>query len=162
MKQTLMAFSCPRYASFPAVGLYLEQVLWLLNDSLGPLLGGGSDRSVTGTMVNNYVKQKLLPAPKRKLYTREHMARLTMLCLFKQAFSIPEIADAFKLLCPAEEAVAPLYDTFCELMEQTLRNTVQGKASPFAQADLLHAMVTAVANKLYARMLLDARQEAAQ
>lgn len=154
MEQTLLSFICPRYQSFPAVGLYLEQVLWVLNDCLGPLVAHGEERAVTGTMVNNYVKQKLLPPPRKKLYTREHLARLTMLCLLKQTFSIPEIASAFLALCPGGVLTEQAYDAFCLMFEQTLQRTLRRQAPPACDADLLQAMVAAVVNKLYARMLL--------
>ena len=39
-------------------------------------------------MVNNYVKQKIVPAPVKKKYGRSHLACLLMLCICKQTLSM--------------------------------------------------------------------------
>lgn len=55
----IAAFRLPRYAQIPEVGLYLEQVVRYINARLAPL----GEPELTGSMVSNYVKQKLVPAP---------------------------------------------------------------------------------------------------
>ena len=60
----IAAFRLPRYAQIPEVGLYLEQVVRYINARLAPL----GEPELTGSMVSNYVKQKLVPAPQKKLY----------------------------------------------------------------------------------------------
>lgn len=57
-------FRLPRYAQIPDIGLYLEQVVRYVNSHLAPL----GEPELTGSMVSNYVKQGLLPAPQKKLY----------------------------------------------------------------------------------------------
>lgn len=58
----IAAFRLPRYAQIPEVGLYLEQVVRYINARLAPL----GEPELTGSMVSNYVKQKLVPAPQKK------------------------------------------------------------------------------------------------
>lgn len=57
----IAAFRLPRYAQIPEVGLYLEQVVRYINARLAPL----GEPELTGSMVSNYVKQKLVPAPQK-------------------------------------------------------------------------------------------------
>jgi hypothetical protein len=42
--------------------------------------------------VNNYVKQRLLPPPVNKKYSRKHLALLIMICTFKQSLSMAAVS----------------------------------------------------------------------
>ena len=66
-----IAFRCPRYQELPDMGLYLEQVLNLVNTALNPI----QSEPLTGAMISNYGKNKAIPAPEKKKYSREHLAR---------------------------------------------------------------------------------------
>ena len=57
----LQHFHCPRYEELPSLALYMDQVLILVNEITAPLRGA-TDPVCTATMVNNYVKLKLLAA----------------------------------------------------------------------------------------------------
>ena len=69
------AFRMPRYRELPDIGLRLEQVTRYASRYV--------PSPVTGSMVSNYVKQKLVPAPQKKLYTAEHLARLLFIAVVK-------------------------------------------------------------------------------
>ena len=79
MTMDIAGFCLPRYAQIPGVGLYLEQVVRYINAHLAPL----GEPELTSSMVSNYVKQGLIPAPVRKLYTAEHLARLLFIAVVK-------------------------------------------------------------------------------
>ena len=51
---------------------------------------------VTNSMVNNYVKQKVMPLPVKKKYQKTHIAMLIVLSLLKTAFSLDEINQYFQ------------------------------------------------------------------
>ena len=72
-------FRLPRYAQIPDVGLYLEQVVRYVNFHLAML----GEPALTSSMVSNYVKQRLIPAPQKKLYTAQHLARLIFIAVVK-------------------------------------------------------------------------------
>ena len=72
-------FRLPRYAQIPDVGLYLEQVVRYVNSHLA-ILG---EPALTSSMVSNYVKQRLIPAPQKKLYTAQHLARVLLIGVVK-------------------------------------------------------------------------------
>lgn len=90
-KAEVLQFHCPRYAEFPQVDLYMDQVLQVLEQALAPFDPPGREKLLTSTMVNNYVKQNLLPPPCKKRYGRDHLAYLLMICVLKQVLPIGDI-----------------------------------------------------------------------
>ena len=61
----------PRYADIPAIDLYMDQLLTYIDAQLRPLVAP-DEKLLTASMVNNYVKQGIIPAPKAKRYTATH------------------------------------------------------------------------------------------
>lgn len=84
----------------PDIDLYMDQVLTFLERKLAPISGEPSDKPVTKTMINNYVKANVLPAPEKKKYTKEHMIYLLLLYCLKSLYSID---DSGKLLAMVRE-----------------------------------------------------------
>ncbi|MEA4893398.1 MAG: DUF1836 domain-containing protein [Peptococcaceae bacterium] len=149
-------FHCPRYDELPAIQLYLDQVIRVINDALEAFFSMEGEKLITGAMINNYVKQKVVPPPKKKLYDRSQLTRLLVVAILKQVFTIPEISRLFEV----QQATYPLekaYDYFCAELENALRVTFgrQEGSMPSletkktAQTELLRSMVLAVANKTY-------------
>ena len=101
----------PRYDELPSLELYMDQVIVLLNQYLRHFVFAASeDKLITPSMVNNYVKMKLLPAPVKKKYGRTHLACLIMICTLKQTLSISVIK---RMLPVGDEAeVCRQYDEF--------------------------------------------------
>ena len=62
MAADIAPFRLPRYAQIPDIGLYLEQVVRYVNAYLAPL----GEPELSPSMVSNYVKQRLIPAPQKK------------------------------------------------------------------------------------------------
>lgn len=93
--RAVQSFALPRFRDIPDIGLYREQLIDYL-DSLFKPLGACSDGPwITSSMVNNYVKSRLVPAPVNKRYSREAIARLIVICVFKQTLSIAQIGKLF-------------------------------------------------------------------
>ena len=145
-------FHCPRYAELPEMNLYLEQVLLLVNTALEPV----QSEPLTGAMVSNYIKNKAIPAPIKKKYTRDHMAYLMVTCLMKQVFTVQQITRLFEI----QQGTYPLqvaYDFFCSEYENALRGAFEftGEALPCIetartdQTVLVRSMVLAAANRVY-------------
>ena len=70
------AFHCPRWEELPKLLLYMDQVILVLEETLS-LFVEEKENVVTSTMINNYVKHKVIPAPVKKKYEKEHLANLT-------------------------------------------------------------------------------------
>ncbi|NLN81954.1 MAG: DUF1836 domain-containing protein [Clostridiales bacterium] len=75
----------------PELELYMDQVLTFMNRQLEPFSPDG-ERLLTPSMINNYVKDGVLPRPERKKYSKLHLGMLLMICSLKSVLSLPEIA----------------------------------------------------------------------
>ena len=81
----------------PNIDLYMDQVTTYLNDKFANTKRHEDDKLMTKTMINNYVKSRLLPSPEKKKYTKDHMMVLIMIYFFKNIISIN---DVNKLITP--------------------------------------------------------------
>lgn len=88
----LKKYTFPSYNVIPNLGLYMDQVLQLMNQYLSPIASNDSENGpITAAAINNYVRMKIMPAPEKKKYTRVHIAYLIIICTLKQAVSISDI-----------------------------------------------------------------------
>ncbi len=104
-------FDLPDWESLPQLGLYMDQVILLLTQYLGPLSRSEEDKPITASIINNYVRLKVMPAPVKKKYSRVHLASLIIICVLKQSLSISDIQKIFPQ-DHSEEAVRLLYGDF--------------------------------------------------
>ena len=122
-------FKLPRWEELPSIDLYLEQVLSLLEDWLKDWLSFDEKKIMTKTMVNNYVKQRVVPAPRRRRYTRRHVATLTFVCAFKRVFSINEIKALYEACIDEGVNVASAYDELAGALEQAVAQRFEGEGA---------------------------------
>ena len=143
-------FHLPRYRELPDVGLYLEQVVRLVNQ-----LTAGRPGPLTASMVSNYVKQKLLPGPIRKIYGRESLAYLVFLAYMKTVVPLEDIRRMEAIQKSSYDLIRA-YDYFCEEFEN-LHQVVYGiKTEPAVvgvdvspEKGLLRSAILAVLQKMY-------------
>lgn len=148
-------FQLPRYQNLPGLALYRDQVLSYVEQVLEPLAAFVDTPVLTGAMINNYVKAGIIPAPEKKHYGRAHIARLLILCLFKQFLSIDAIKRLFqiqRLSYPTETA----FDYVAVELEHALQATFAGEGTPADTATqvtretlMVRAAVSAFAAKAY-------------
>ena len=114
------------WQDLPRIELYLDQVLTLTQEQLAPFDLEDEDRMLTASMVNNYVKQKLLPPPQRKRYQREQVSRLIIVAVLKQVLSIAELDMLLRRLeaIPAFDAEA-LHNRFVAGLELAMARIVR-------------------------------------
>lgn len=152
----LGAHTLPRWKELPDLELYMDQVLGLVGRYLGAY-PGFDGKGLTASMVNNYVKLGVMPAPVKKKYTRAHLAHLIVICLLKASLPIASIQRIVSH--ELEDATeAEVYDRFCELFERTnravseaaLRDGHETPLSPLYQAALIAQAEQALASRLYA------------
>ncbi|PKM39119.1 MAG: hypothetical protein CVV04_12405 [Firmicutes bacterium HGW-Firmicutes-9] len=99
----LGAYHLPEWEELPKIDLYLDQVIALVNNYVGFFVYDPvEDKLLTPSMVNNYVKLRLIPAPVRKKYGRRHIALLLMICTFKQSVSMAAMSA---MLPPDDEEI---------------------------------------------------------
>ena len=115
----------PLWNELPALDLYMDQMVALLNSYLGFLPKEvGMDAVVTAAAINNYVRKKIMPAPIKKRYSRIHLAYLLMICSLKQSVSISYIQQMIPLTL-SEEQVRSVYDQFVEQHRRTTLHFVE-------------------------------------
>lgn len=91
------SFHMPRFCDLPRMALYRDQVITYIEQVFEPLGAPNSEPWITGAMINNYVKSGLIPAPVKKQYGRAHIARLLLVCVFKQFLPISAIQSLFTI-----------------------------------------------------------------
>ena len=75
----------------PNIDLYMDQVTTFMEEQLAHSKRYQEDKILTKTMINNYAKNKLLPPPEKKRYSREHILMLIFIYYFKNILSISDI-----------------------------------------------------------------------
>ena len=167
-KEDIEKFHMPRWEELPEIDLYLDQVvtfidkylLYYLNDNIEQKDDKKEQNIITKTMINNYVKQKIMDAPIKKKYSRNNIAYLFVICILKQVYSINDIDKLIKFTLettPIEIA----YNSFCDVLENALKctflekNFIYEKASSENSYVLLNVVQT-ISSKLYVeKMYLD-------
>ncbi len=82
----------------PDIHLYMDQVVTFMEGELSATKRHPDDKVLTKTMVNNYVKNKLLPPPERKKYSKEHILTLIFIYYFKNSLSMQDIRSVLNPL----------------------------------------------------------------
>lgn len=152
----ILKFHCPRFEELPTIPLYKDQVIAYIEDVLGPLNLNKDEKLLTPTMLNNYVKQRVVRPPMGRRYTENHLAYLIVVCLFKQVYSLNEICQMIMIqtnLYPIEQA----YDFFCVELEQALqyvfgtREVVEPNSATTItfETEVLRSAVMSISHKLF-------------
>lgn len=125
-------FHIPRWNELPSIDLYLDQVVNLINSCLSPYIffnndyKKGENELLTKTMINNYVKNNLIEAPVKKQYSKVQLAKLFVICILKQVYSMQDIRNLIDIaLINSTAEIA--YDKFCNLFEEALLCTYTRK-----------------------------------
>lgn len=100
--------------AIPRIDLYMDQVTTLLERELGATKRSEEDKIMTKTMINNYSKEKLLPASQKKKYSRHHILLLALIYEYKQILSINDIHTLLAPLIDDPEGLEAFYQTYLE------------------------------------------------
>ena len=119
LKQKLASERPVEWDEFPDIGLYKDQVLSYMFRQLINFEEGGQ---LTSAMVNNYIKDGLLPRADGKKYSREHLAGLTEICLLKQVLSVKDTGFLLKHVQKGRDHEA-FYMDFIEILDEALNYT---------------------------------------
>ena len=160
IKKELVAFHCPRWDELPEFDIYMDQVIYYLNDHLAVLNVAESDKEITASMINNYVKNSIVKAPIRKHYKRYHLAFLIVVTILKRVYSLSEISQMIAIQTAMKRSdLKTAYDTFAAYFEEVLHAIINDGSYSKAEKDpyrrLLFNVVQAVALKIYAQIELN-------
>ena len=110
----------------PDLGLYMDQVITFITRAYEPLYGDSTKRYLSAPMINNYVKNKLIPRPSGKKYSRLQISLLIMIVALKQVCMMEDIR--VMLQAESEEEVHALYDRFCARQTQSLQEMLSRRS----------------------------------
>mgnify|MGYP002626557612 CR=1 FL=1 len=110
----------PRFAEIPDIPLYMDQLIGFVGKQVN-LFALPTEKPLTSSMVNNYVKMRLVPQPQAKRYQPLHVAYLIVVCLAKRMYSMSEIERLIALDVQHRFQAPDAYDRFIELFEGSLR-----------------------------------------
>lgn len=110
----------------PNIDLYMDQVTTFMDKCLAQYKRYDEDKVLTKTMINNYTKAKIFPAPIKKKYSRTHLMLLIMIYHLKSVLSIKDIGILFQSALSEpnklkqERMIESIYKGFVSLQKQTI------------------------------------------
>ena len=117
-------------SKIPDIDLYMDQIITLFDKNLGDNKRTEEDKLLTKTMINNYAKDKLLMAPDKKKYTKEHIILMCIIYNLKQSLSIQDIKKLFNPMIAnfededlkedEKEKLSKLYESFYEIKKNEI------------------------------------------
>ncbi|MEG0254921.1 MAG: DUF1836 domain-containing protein [Vagococcus sp.] len=114
----LLEASIPRWDYLPDIEIYMDQLVKIVEKYTSPFQLNHS-KAITPSMVNNYVKLKLVPKPHKKKYGKNHLARIIVITILKQAFEIPDVKKGIEFQIDSTSA-KEAYNFFCDHLETTI------------------------------------------
>ena len=139
----------------PDLALYMDQLVSYMPRQL---IRFGTEEILTSAMVNNYIKDGLVPRAEGKRYSRAHLAFLTAVCALKKVLSVKDISvllEAVRNDRPAQE----LYADVTRVMDDALGQTAHSldDQTPAEQLPQLPQLALELALRSYAYQLACAR-----
>lgn len=151
VKDRVKETKLPLYNEIPDIGLFLEQITKFVSEYLEPYEG----ITITGSMISNYVKKKLIDNPVKKQYYREQIADVIFIALVKSVLSLEEAEKMLKMQRESYDCQTA-YEYFCVEFKRVLcyvfgvdTELEEVKEDDPVEKELLRKTITAVAYKIY-------------
>lgn len=111
-EEQLTSYSLPKWEELPDLELYMDQIISLIEKYLKIYIKvTNSDKLITSSMINNYVKLGIIPSPNKKKYSKLHLAYLLIISTLKQTLNISTIQKIMPVDM-SEEEVMNTYNSF--------------------------------------------------
>ena len=89
-----------KWEGLPDIDLYMDQVVTYLRRQLALFQDDSEASLVTRSIINNYVKDGIVPRPINKRYAREQLSALMMACVLKRVLPMQQVKQ---LLRPGDQ-----------------------------------------------------------
>ena len=153
-------FHLPRWSELPALDLYMDQIITFIDGHIGSFLTSVGSTPITKSMVNNYVKAKIVDAPVNKKYPKLSVAMIIVVYILKNCFSTEEIGRLIRFGITLDPDCSITYDRFCEAMENAVKAVFSGnihienRCEPGRESRyLMDNFALAFASKLYVQKI---------
>ena len=158
IKKSLSEERPTAWEALPDFDLYMDQVLGYMRRQL---YSSRPEANVTAAMVNNYIRDGVMPRTTDKKYSRTHIARLTAICVLKQVLAVGDISLLFQLF--SSGSMQQGYETYREVLDRELASFLEHVPSGDDDQTLADAIVrfaiSSYANKIAAEQLIDMVKE---
>lgn len=158
IKENLMTYQCPKWKDLPDFDLYMDQVIYFINDRLSPIFfDSDKNKIITSNMVNNYVKNSIVHPPIKKHYKQYHLAFLIAVCILKQCYSLTEITY-FVQIATSNVDIEEAYDSFASTFEKYLHEIMEKgyanghKENMSKETQLMINVIKTVIYKMYTEL----------
>ena len=101
----------------PNEEMFMEQVTTFMEKHLKANLRNEEEKTLTKAMINNYTKNKLMPPPVKKRYSREHLIFLIYIYYMKNVMSISDIQKMMEPLMSDDMTDEKLYEIYKKTFE---------------------------------------------
>lgn len=142
-----------RLAGAADIALYMDQIISYLPRQL---IHFDDSEELTSAMVNNYIKEGLVPRAAGKRYGPIHLGYLTAVCALKKVLSVRDMGILIAAGEARDKTPEELYQYFCAALDRALTDTASS-IDPAAQREDLARMALDLALRSYAAQLACAR-----
>ena len=147
LKERLETQRPVEWDALPDLNLYMDQVIGYMSRQL---IHYEEEDRLTSAMVNNYIKDDLLPRAEGKRYGRTHLAYLTAICALKQVLPVRDAG--FVVNRNAGEGPREMYDLFRDTLDGALAGTA-GELDEGVSEDELCRLAMTLVLRSYAEKL---------
>ncbi|MEG2338444.1 MAG: DUF1836 domain-containing protein [Clostridium sp.] len=112
----IISHTLPRWHELPEIDYYMDQVIEYMEQKLSFFVIDDASKLISPSIVNNYVKQKLIPSPNKKRYSRNHIAMLLIICILKPTMAIGDIQSLINSQLEKDD-LETVYNRFCSNQE---------------------------------------------
>jgi len=120
--EDILNYHCPRWSELPEIELYIDQVIYILQNNLSIFSHDANSPMITTNMINNYVKNRVLQPPTKKKYNRSHLAILFAICILKKHMVLSDITISINIMTK-NYSIEDGYNLFCDEFEKILKYT---------------------------------------
>ena len=142
-----------RWEELPDIALYMDQLISYMPRQL---IRFDQSTPLTSAMVNNYIKDGLVPRAEGKRYGPEHLGYLTAVCALKRVLSVRDMKVLISAGEKREKPPEELYAYFLQALDRALNETAQS-LPPQAAPEDLPRLALDLALRSYASQLACAR-----
>ena len=111
-----------QWHELPDIALYMDQIISYMPRQL---IRFDDREALTSAMVNNYIKDGLVPRAEGKRYGPTHLGYLTAVAALKQVLSVREIGTLLDAARARNKPPEELYAYFCRALDQALAETAR-------------------------------------
>lgn len=150
-EESLATVALPTWDELPKFDLYMDQVVAFVNSTLGKL----EFEPITSSMINNYVKHKVVVAPVKKKYQSMQVADILIISLLKSTYSLETIRSGIDQVTKRNYPKQG-YDRFVSMLVASLKGEQLPDDDGTNQLNnkLMEVATESVITSLRAKMLL--------